>query len=249
MLTALLLVIALVAPGVSVGSTEIADDAGRAVGGTTPNFAYGDAGPLVAELNRRLNTVGFNADDADVFGQETRHAVYAFQKHHELATDGVFTAEMWDLLAEPVTLPRQRYADRVEVDLGKQLLYVIEDEEVVYIAPISSGNGELYDTARGTRAYAVTPEGEYTIERSIDGPRRSFLGTLYDPYYFLGGFAVHGSQSVPNQPASHGCVRVTMWDIEKLKSYFFVDQAIYIYGDRTPVLETYHPSLPALLFD
>ena len=151
---------------------------------------------------------------------------------------------MWDLLAEPIELPRQRQADRVEVDLGRQVLYVVEDHEVVYVAPVSSGNGELYTTSRGTRAYAVTPEGEFTIERNIDGIRRSFLGTLYDPYYFLGGFAVHGSGSVPNYPASHGCVRVTMWDSKKLKDYFFIGQAVYIYGDRTPTLEAYQPVLP-----
>ena len=121
---------------------------------------------------------------------------------------------------------------------------MLEDHEVVYVAPISSGNGELYKTSRGTRAYAVTPEGEFSIERNIDGVRRSFLGTLYDPYYFRGGFAVHGSASVPNYPASHGCVRVTMWDSKKLKDYFFVGQAVYIYGDRTPAPGTYMPSLP-----
>ena len=151
---------------------------------------------------------------------------------------------MWELLAEPIELPRQRQADRVEVDLGKQVLYVVEDHKVVYVAPVSSGNGELYNTSRGTRAYAVTPEGEFTIERNINGKRRSFLGTLYDPYYFLGGFAVHGSGSVPNYPASHGCVRVTMWDSKELKDYFFLGQAIYIYGDRTPALEEYRPVLP-----
>jgi lipoprotein-anchoring transpeptidase ErfK/SrfK len=200
---------------------------------------------VVAELNRRLNDAHFNADDADVFGRETRHAVFAFQKHHELTTDGVFTHAMWDLLADPITVPRQKEADRVEVDLGKQVLYVVEGHQVVYIAPISSGNGELYRTASGGLAYAVTPEGEYTIERNIDGIRRSFLGTLYDPYYFLGGFAFHGSRSVPNHPASHGCVRLTMWDSGELKERFFIGQAVYIYGQRTPVPDAYVASLPA----
>lgn len=239
MFAALVLAIVLAAPGVGLDGAESAIDA------RIPSLAYGDDGSLVAELNRRLNVAGFNADDAGLFGRETRHAVYAFQKHHQLSTDGIFTAEMWELLNQPITLPRQKYGDRVEVDLGKQVLYVLEDHQVVYIAPISSGNGELYRTKGGGRAYAVTPEGEYQIERNIDGARRSFLGTLYDPYYFRGGFAVHGSASVPNYPASHGCVRVTMWDSKKLKDYFFIDQAVYIYGDRTPVLEPYEPSLPA----
>ena len=33
---------------------------------------------------------------------------------------------------------------------------------------------------------------------------------LYNPVYFTGGFAIHGAKSVPNHPASHGCVRVSM---------------------------------------
>lgn len=217
-----------------------------AVIASTADLAYGDSGVAVAALNRALSDAGFNPDDGDDFGGETRHAVYAFQKHYELEVDGVFRSEMWSFLSEPIVLPRQKYADRVEVDLGKQVLYVLEDHEVVYVAPISSGNGELYNTSRGTRAYAVTPEGEYTIERNINGVRRSFLGTLYDPYYFLGGFAFHGSGSVPNYPASHGCVRLTMWDIAELKNHFFVDQAVYIYGYRTPVPEAYNPTVRAL---
>ena len=238
MLSVLVLTAALVLPGVGLDGFD------AAAGADIQDLSYGDQGSLVAELNRRLNQAGFNADDADEFGRETRHAVYAFQKHHEMQTDGVFTAAMWDLLAEPIVLPRQQFPDRVEVNLGKQTLYVLEDHEVVYVAPISSGNGALYDTASGGRAYAVTPEGEYSFERKIDGVRRSYLGTLYNPYYFRGGFAVHGSGNVPNYPDSHGCVRVTMWDSVELKDYFFVGQPVYVYGDRTPVLEEYEPVLP-----
>jgi hypothetical protein len=233
----------LVIPGVAIDSYDATPDH------RPPDLAYGDDGALVVELNRRLNVAGFNADDGDTFGRETRHAVYAFQKHHEMPVDGVFTAEMWDLLSEPIELPRQEYPDRVEVNLGRQVLYVLENHQVVYVAPISSGNGELYETSRGTRAYAVTPEGEYAFERHINGARRSFLGTLYNPYYFRGGFAVHGSRSVPNYPASHGCVRVTMWDSEKLKDYFFVGQPVYVYGYRTPELDVYRTSLPRAEFD
>jgi peptidoglycan hydrolase-like protein with peptidoglycan-binding domain len=44
------------------------------------------------------------------------------------------------------------------------------------------------------------------------------LGQIYRPKYFIGGVAIHGSQTVPAYPASHGCVRVTtaamdmIWD-------------------------------------
>jgi len=244
MLSVLVLAAALVVPGVGLDGLD------SAAGADIPDLAYGDQGPLVAELNRRLNNAGFNADEAEEFGRETRHAVYAFQKHHEMPTDGVFTAHMWDVLAEPITLPRQQFPDRVEVNLGTQTLYVLENQEIVYIAPISSGNGEVYESSSGGRAYAVTPEGEYAFERRIDGVRKSFLGTLYNPYYFKGGFAIHGSGSVPNYPASHGCVRVTMWDSIELKdNYFFVGQPVYVYGYRTPVIEEYEPVLPRTEFN
>jgi hypothetical protein len=36
------------------------------------------------------------------------------------------------------------------------------------------------------------------------------LGEIYRPKYFVGGVAVHGSNSIPNYPASHGCVRVSV---------------------------------------
>ena len=34
------------------------------------------------------------------------------------------------------------------------------------------------------------------------------LGSLYRPKFIVGGVAIHGSPSIPNYPASHGCVRV-----------------------------------------
>lgn len=32
---------------------------------------------------------------------------------------------------------------------------------------------------------------------------------LYRPRYFVGGYAIHGSPSIPPFPASHGCARVS----------------------------------------
>ena len=31
---------------------------------------------------------------------------------------------------------------------------------------------------------------------------------MVDSSYFIGGYAIHGYSSVPNYPASHGCLRV-----------------------------------------
>ena len=138
----------------------------------------------MAELNEELRTAGFNADDGAVFGRKTRHAVYAFQKHHELATSGQFTPFMWALLAMPVELPERAEPSRIEVDLNKQVLYVVEDGQVVLVLPISSGSGSSYIGSNGKRQIATTPEGAFSFQRRVRGIRRAPLGTLYNPYYF-----------------------------------------------------------------
>lgn len=195
-------------------------------------LSYGDRGPWVAELNDELSEAGFHANSGSSFGRKTRHAVYAFQKHHGLPTTGRFTAFMWDLLDERPELPERKEADRIEVDLSKQVLYVVEDQQVVLVVPISSGNGRRYVTESGGTARATTPEGRFRFQRRIRGMREAFLGKMWNPYYFWGGFAIHGSPSVPNYPASHGCIRVTMWDMDLLVSHFEIGQRVYIYGKR-----------------
>ena len=46
--------------------------------------------------------------------------------------------------------------------------------------------------------------------RQIDGWRHAPLGLLWRPKYFNGGIAVHGANSVPPYPASHGCARLSI---------------------------------------
>jgi lipoprotein-anchoring transpeptidase ErfK/SrfK len=82
------------------------------------------------------------------------------------------------------------------------------------VLAVSSGNGKKYCSVskkdgRKSCGVAKTPRGNFRIQRRYKGVRESDLGTLLNPIYFTGGFAVHGSPSVPAGPASHGCVRVT----------------------------------------
>jgi lipoprotein-anchoring transpeptidase ErfK/SrfK len=198
-----------------------------------PPLSYGDSGPIVAELNTRLAAAGFRPDDDDRFGPATYQAVLAFQKHLALDRDGTFRPAAWGLLDERPTVPYRDEDDRVEVDLGKQVLYLVEDNAVVAVIPVSSGNGEAFRSSTGAMVRAVTPEGAFSFERSIPGIRRSYLGELYNPFYFQGGYAIHGSPSVPAHPASHGCVRVTNTDMDFLKTRFRIGMPVMVYGQRT----------------
>src|SRR5205823_1166524 len=82
----------------------------------------------------------------------------------------------------------------LEIDKGHQVLYVVRGGQIALIVPVSTA---------GIPGH-FTPEGRFAIYRKVVGFDPSPLGTLYDPMYFTGGYAVHGNPSVPPYPASHG---------------------------------------------
>lgn len=171
----------------------------------------GMKGHRVHELQRRLDGLGYTIDHLDgEFGSATLHAVLAFQKVQALARDGVVGPATARALRHAVAPSPVSTSDgfHVEVDLARQVLLFVTDGEVSDVFDVSTGSGRPY-VSNGETAIAHTPTGSFHIERKIDGWRESDLGLLYRPAYFVGGYAIHGSSSVPPYPASHGCVRVT----------------------------------------
>lgn len=207
-------------------------------GETIPNpppmdLAPGSSGSQVTLLQERLTEAGLFRGNIDgVFGRATLGAVYAFQKLYDMERSGTFRAQDWLLLDRKIRGPGPApEPDRVEVDLARQILYLIEDEEVTAVFPVSSANGESYRNATGRTIRAITPEGRFTFQRNRGGWWESYLGFLYRPFYFYGGYAIHGSSSVPAFPASHGCVRVHIEDMDYLATRISLGMPIYLYGD------------------
>lgn len=232
MLTSLIAVV--LAATVAVGTPDglrPADDVAPA--DRVYTLTRGDSGPAVATLKDALGDAGFRPGTGDEFDRTTLKAVEAFQKHHDLPRDGVFRPEYWTLLSHKPTVRIRGQADRVEVDLAKQVLYLVRDNKVEAVVPVSSGNGGTFRGRSGTLVGANTPEGEFTFQRQIEGWRRSYLGSLYRPFYFRGGYAIHGSTSVPTEPASHGCVRVTLEDMDFLREHLDLGMTLLVYGKRT----------------
>jgi N-acetylmuramoyl-L-alanine amidase len=99
------------------------------------------------------------------------------------------------------------------------VLYVVRGGRVGTIIPISTAG----------LAGRFTPVGRFSIYRKVDGFDPSPLGTLFDPMYFTGGYAIHGNPSVPPYPASHGCVRVPMWVAPTLSATNDYGETVYVY--------------------
>lgn len=185
-------------------------------------LARGAEGPAVLALQQRLAELGYFVTGADGrFGAATQQAVWALQKAAGLARDGLVgpaTQAALDAGARPA--PRTTSGRVIEIDLDRQLLLTVEDGVVTRVVNASSGNGDTYE-ALGRLHRATTPTGDHTLVREIDAMHESTLelGSMYRPKYFRGGWAVHGSGSIPPWPASHGCVRVSnaamdwIWDV------------------------------------
>ena len=138
-----------------------------------------------------------------------------------LPRTGVVDNRFWRALSSPrAAHPRfARPQAHLEVNKGLQVLYVVRSGGVALIVPIS--------TAGLPGAY--TPVGRFAVYRKVVGFDPSPLGTLYDPLYFTGGYAIHGNPSVPPYPASHGCVRVPMWVAPYLYRTIPYGETVYVY--------------------
>ena len=168
------------------------------------------AKPNLREAERLLSRMGYWLTKADgVADASTRHAITAFQKVEGLKRTGTLNAATMAALRKGKR-PEPRYPGEahIEVDLTRQVLFVVDGSgTVTHILPVSSGNEEKYFD-EGKWQIAHTPRGAFNIERKINGVRKASLGDLYYPSYFSGGVAIHGSSSIPVKPASHGCVRI-----------------------------------------
>lgn len=196
----------------------------------------GSVGVRTKAVQDALKAQAYDPGEPDgKFGLKTTMAVWAFQALHGLATDGIVGPETEQaiLAKAPQAMLRPNLgATHTEVDLTRQVLIVWRDGAPTLITHVSSGSGVPYceDTKVGRSCGdAVTPLGVFTFYRQIEGIREAALGKLYDPVYFTGGFAVHGSPSVPNHPASHGCVRIPMFISDYFQSKVNLGETIEVF--------------------
>ena len=237
------------APAATAAPPAVAAPSTAAVPDTVPAAPVIEAGPkglstgakgeAVSALESRLATLRFNPGKADgAYDSQLTMAVMAFQKQQNLPRTG---------RADPATLSQLATVGlggpmvatgeptRVEIDLNRQMAQFWKDGRLLRVLPVSTGNGRPYCAPKdkgGACDVAITPGGSYRADRKIKGLRESALGSLYDPVYFYGGIAIHGSPSIPSTPASHGCVRVPMWESAWVHSTVAIGDPVYVVGGK-----------------
>lgn len=179
----------------------------------------GSRGDEVLALKKRLADLHYDVGIVDGFyNQQTRQGVVAFQKYAQLERTVTYTLETQKALqvaTNPVGLYPQLGLPRVEIDIARQVLLFFDAQGLNRVIPVSTGSNRKYcelskKSSKEVCGVAHTPRGQFSVQRRIAGWRESDLGKLYNPLYFNGGFALHGSPSVPDHNVSHGCVRISI---------------------------------------
>ncbi|MBL6630171.1 MAG: murein L,D-transpeptidase [Ilumatobacteraceae bacterium] len=202
-----------------------------------------DSGPEAARVQQRLVDLGFWLQSTDgEFGVTSRQATMAFQKYYGLTTSGEVDQATADLLSGLVERPmgRAEAGTMFEVDKSLQLGFVIVDGSTQWVLNVSTGSEIPYEEPNQNdpsvieQGDSITDLGLFAVDRErAEGWWDGDLGSIYRPKYFNGGIAVHGSYSIPDYPASHGCVRVSTAAMDWIWSEDLMSRgsAVWVHGE------------------
>jgi hypothetical protein len=164
------------------------------------------------EAERKLNDLGYWTGPVDgVLDTATKSALIAFQKWEGRPITGKLTAGELEAIRKGST-PQARDLgyEHVEIDVDRQILMLVGDDDRVRVLPVSTGNDKEY-LDDGQMSVAYTPRGRFVVYDKTFGWEDGQIGSVYFANYISGGVAIHGYLSVPTQPASHGCIRIPMF--------------------------------------
>jgi hypothetical protein len=166
----------------------------------------------IKEAEQRLNELGYWTGPVDGrLDDGSRAALIAFQKWEGREITGKLTREELEAMRNSVMpKPRDTGYEHVEVDVDRQVLMLVKDDDSVRVLPVSTGSGKEF-MDEGQMSISYTPRGRFVVYDKTYGWENGQLGSVYYANYITGGVAIHGYLSVPNQPASHGCIRIPMF--------------------------------------
>jgi len=187
----------------------------------------------IRSAERRLSDLGYWIGPVEgTLDSSFRHALIAFQKVEGRQRTGKLTrTELQALLSANRPLPKYIGYAHVEVDLKRQVLFIVDTTgTITHILPVCTGNEKTY-MDHGEIHRAHTPRGRFRVLRKIAGWRLSSLGLLYYPNYIYNGIAIHGSLAMAVYPASHGCIRIPMFASKELSELVPVGTEVIVYDN------------------
>ena len=183
-----------------------------------PALHEGACGDVVVGFKKAMRKLGYIANSGRCFGGKTARGVLAYRKVNGMARS--FRAGKG--LVERVFSARGAYrvqhpgaGQHLEAPLSKQVLVFAKGDEPVAVYPISSG-----------KSSTPTVTGHFHFIRQEPGYNSH---GMYYSFYFYGGYAVHGYESVPDYPASHGCLRTFIADQPEIYNRIFFGEDIFIW--------------------
>jgi len=184
----------------------------------------------IKEAEQRLASLGYWTGPVDgVFDPATQSALIAFQKFTGRSVTGLLTAEELNAIRTgSLPQPREGGYEHVEVDLDRQVLLLVSEDDKVRIVPVSTGSGKSF-LDEGQTSIAYTPRGRFIVYEKHSGWEYGPLGSLFYANYISGGVAIHGSKNVPEQPESHGCIRIPLYAAREVSKLLPVGTIVLVY--------------------
>ena len=178
----------------------------------------GEKGVKVLMLQRALLREGVATPVTGYYDDATARAVLAFRKTNDLGRDGYASKQVFAMLARGKGAFKLRYpkaGKHVEFDWSRQVLVLAK-------------GGKPYRTYHTSSGTPATPTVFGTYKFYLQTPGTNAKGMVHSSY-FIRGYAIHGYASVPNYPASHGCLRVPVPNAASIFGWIDIGDTIFSY--------------------
>jgi hypothetical protein len=183
-----------------------------------PSLHEGQCGDVVVGFKKAMRKMGYIANSGSCFGGKTARGVLAYRKVNGMSRSmragaGLVKKAFSGRGGYEVRHPGA--GEHVEAPLDKQVLVFAKGDKPFAIYPISSG-----------KSSTPTVTGHFEFIRQEPGYNSH---GMYYSFYFYGGYAVHGYESVPDYPASHGCLRTFIADQPEIYNRIFFGEDIFVF--------------------
>jgi L,D-transpeptidase catalytic domain len=183
-----------------------------------PALHQGQCGDVVLGFKKAMRKMGYIANSGRCFGAKTARGVLAYRKVSGMTRSyraGAGLVKRAFSGKGEYHVVHAAAGEHLEAPLSKQVLVFAKGDKPFAVYPISSG-----------KSSTPTVTGHFTFIRQEPGYNSH---GMYYSFYFYGGYAVHGYESVPDYPASHGCIRTFIADQPEIYERINFGESIFVF--------------------